>query len=275
MLHGKPFTDAVAVNGALVISRQDGAIFRNGIQWVSVPVKSDDEAGLNSLASDGRHLWAGYVSQQGTITLADITSGKPIVLAEFGEAAPRHNAAGLLYANGKLLFGIGDNENPLSAQSDALPNGKVWVIDPFTGDKSIAAKGLRNPWGIDLIGNRIYISDVGESKFEEANIFASGGNYGWPCLEAYEPRIYAPETCNSLVSILPELAYGHNQGRGIVGVASYKGKLVYGDFSGEIATFAGESVKRFDGFLSKLAPIGSGVIALSFNNGVSQALLYR
>lgn len=270
---GKPFTDAVSIQNSLYISQQDGVIFRDGVAWLHLPVNAAGEGGLNSLATDGRRLWAGYVSPAGCITVAEIVNGLPVVLADFGQSSLRHNAAGLLYTNGKLLFGIGDNENAFSAQSATLPNGKLWALDTHTGDRSAVARGLRNPWHIAQIGSAIYISDVGETKYEEVNIFTQGSNYAWPCYEAFEARVYDPELCDPLApsagSIAPALAYGRNMGRGIVGVAEMNGQMVYADFTGAVRAFNHQPVKQFDSYISKMTMAGGAVIVLTFAGGVA------
>jgi hypothetical protein len=270
---GRPFTDAVVHGGVLVISRQDGAIFRDCKLWTTVPVNAAGEGGLNALATDGRNLWTGYVNAQGRIVVADITSGTPAVIADFGLAGNKHNAAGLLYTNGVLLFGIGDNETPLAAQDDASPRGKVWTINPTTGEKSITAKGLRNPWHITQIGTQIFISDVGEVKFEEINVYARGNNYGWPCYEGSERRIF---DCGyganvTPATVAPFVAYGRDMGRGVVGVASLDGVLVYADFAGDVRTFAGVPVRRVDGLVSKLTMAGNAPVMLTFKGGKASA----
>lgn len=274
-MRGKPFTDAVKIGNSFYISRQDGVIYREGVAWAVVPVNAQGEAGLNALATDGSRLWAGYVSGSNRITVAEITNGTPAVIADFGVAGSNHNAGGLLYLNGVLLFGIGDNTDALSAQDDAKDGGKVWVIDPLTGEKAIAAKGLRNPWHITTIGTSIYIADVGETKYEEANIFAQGANYGWPCFEALEPRVYAPDVCDGLQWTTPAMAYGRDLGRGIVGVAKINGALVYADFAGVVRTFDHRTVRDFGALISKMTTTACGVVVLTFKVGVARAEVLR
>ena len=274
---GKPFTDAVVHRGVLVISRQDGAIFRDCQLWATVPVNAAGEGGLNALATDGARLWAGYVSAQGRITVAEITTGTPAVIADFGAAGNKHNAAGLLYDNGVLLFGIGDNEDALTAQDGAKAGGKLWTINPQTGERAITAKGLRNPWHIARIGRDIYISDVGEIKYEEVNVYTSGANYGWPCFEGTERRIYdcgyGPNVTPA--TVLPFVLYGRDMGRGVVGVAAVGNALVYADFAGDVRTFAHQPVRKVEGLVSKLTMAGNVPVVLVFGRGVARAEVWR
>jgi hypothetical protein len=274
---GKPFTDAVVHRGVLVISRQDGAVFRDCKLWATVPVNAAGEGGLNALATDGQRLWVGYVSAQGRITVAEITTGTPAVIADFGVAVNKHNAAGLLYDNGVLLFGIGDNEDALSAQDDSKAGGKLWTINPQTGERAITAKGLRNPWHIVRIGRDIYISDVGEIKFEEVNVYKAGANYGWPCFEGIERRIfdcgYGPYITPA--TLLPVVMYGREMGRGVVGVAAVGGTLVYADFAGDVRTFNHQPVRKVEGLVSKLTMAGGVPVVLVFGRGAARAEVVR
>jgi hypothetical protein len=274
---GRPFTDAVVHGGVLVISRQDGAIFRDCKLWITVPVNPAGEGGLNALATDGRNLWAGYVNAAGRIVVADITTGTPAVIADFGAAGNKHNAAGLLYSNGVLLFGIGDNETPVAAQDDASARGKVWTINPQTGEKAITAKGFRNPWHIAQVGGAIYISDVGEVKFEEINVYARGNNYGWPCFEGSERRIF---DCGyganvTPATVPPAVLYGRDMGRGVVGVAVVNGVMVYADFAGDVRTFNHQPARRVEGLVSKLTMAGGVPVVLTFKQGISKAEVIR
>lgn len=277
-LSGNPFTDAVSINGALFVSRQDGNIYRDGQLWAVVPVNATGEGGLNSLATDGRRLWAGYVSAQSRIVVAEIVNRAPVVLADFGPAAEEHNAAGLLYTNGRLLFGIGDNESAYTAQSATLNGGKLWWVDPVLGDVTPAAKGFRNPWHITQIGTQIFISDVGESKFEEVNVFTQGGNYGWPCFEGLEPRAYDPETCDGLEWVTPAVMYGHGNGRAVVGMAMLNDAKVLADFDGTVYDFSMRPVKKFDGLISKMTPIAGthgDVAVMTMKAGVATVEVWR
>lgn len=145
---GKPFTDVVVVRREMYVSRQDGVIFKDCVPWATIPVNSAGEAGLNSMATNGRSIWIGYVSDANRITVSFISPDdrRIVPLADFGPAGERHNAGGLLHSNGKLFFGIGDNTVSNSAQDDSAAGGKVWLIDVVTGERAVVAKGVRNPW---------------------------------------------------------------------------------------------------------------------------------
>ncbi len=105
-----------------------------------------------------------------------------------------------------LYAGLGEDTHPPNAQLLTTPKGKIirLAVDDVppdaTGDATalvtpeIVALGLRNPWRFDLdpASDRLYIGDVGESTWEQVNVFALGDprpNFGWPCREG--PDAYA------------------------------------------------------------------------------------
>jgi hypothetical protein len=281
---GMPFTDAVVVEGRMYVSRQDGAIFRDCELWTVLRVLSSNERGLNSLATDGRRLWAGYVSYEGIVSVGeiDIAAATYRQISFFGLAGNQHNAGALLYQDGVLFFGVGDNTVALDAQRDG-PRGKIQVIDPLTGGKAEFARGLRNPWQMSRIDGNTYIADPGESKYEEVNILRSGSNYGWPCWEGVERRVYEcvlPDLASGELVLPahtePVLIYGREYGKCIVGVAKVAGKLAYADFTGVIRSFDGAELKRFAGrLISKMTYAGNDVAVLTFGAGASTVELLR
>ena len=283
---GKPFTDLVFVQNAYFISQQSGEIWRvvrpeaPGSLFATVKVNSTGEAGLNALATDGTHLWALYVAPDALITLAEInlSNGEAAPLATFGYAETlhyQHNAAGLLFAGGDLLAGVGDNEVALSAQDDALPFGKVWAFNLAAGKTRLVARGLRNPWAIVKLGDEIYVADVGENKFEEINIYGEGTNYGWPCFEALEPRLYFPSLCNALVWTPPHVQYGRDLGHAIVGLAVINNEPAYADYTGVIRTFNHHTLQEIGGRISRLTQTNKGAAMLWFVYGTAHAEIYE
>lgn len=81
--------------------------------------------------------------------------------------------------------------------------------NPFAGSNQacdeIWASGLRNPWrfSFDRQTGDLYLSDVGESAWDELNFAAAGQgggrNYGWPCYEAdavFEQSEWPERDCN-------------------------------------------------------------------------------
>lgn len=78
--------------------------------------------------------------------------------------------------------------------------------NPFIGEAGtlpeIFAYGLRNPWRCSIDRGdketregrgRIFCGDVGQGKFEETDIVASGKNYGWRAFEGND--CFASDLC--------------------------------------------------------------------------------
>ncbi|HAV63468.1 MAG TPA: hypothetical protein DCY13_14010, partial [Verrucomicrobiales bacterium] len=98
--------------------------------------------------------------------------------------------------DGKLYIGLG--EQTASKPSQALDTliGKILRINldgsipednplytQTTGKyRAIWAYGIRNPFGLvfEPGNDRLWITDVGQTSWEEVNVITRGGNYGWP-----------------------------------------------------------------------------------------------
>jgi glucose/arabinose dehydrogenase len=86
-------------------------------------------------------------------------------------------------------------DNPFVREAGTLPE--------------IFAYGLRNPWRCSIDRGdpetkkgrgRIFCGDVGQGRFEETDIIASGKNYGWRALEGNECFVRSlcdDESCKS------------------------------------------------------------------------------
>ncbi|MFG0262920.1 MAG: Calx-beta domain-containing protein [Novipirellula sp. JB048] len=120
-----------------------------------------------------------------------------------------HTIASLEFApDGSLFVSIGDGAsyNQMDPRAvrvqdiDSL-SGKVLRIDPLTGQgladnpffngdadanrSKVYQLGLRNPFriAVDDVSGRLYIGDVGWTRWEEINTGAPGANFGWPYYE--------------------------------------------------------------------------------------------
>lgn len=96
---------------------------------------------------------------------------------------PQGNGQDLTTHLGKVLRIDVDSGSPYGVPKD----------NPFVGNSKarpeIYAFGMRNPWGLsfDRGGSReLFVSDVGQNRFEEVNIIVKGGNYGWNLREGFE-----------------------------------------------------------------------------------------
>jgi len=136
---------------------------------------------------------------------------------------PFHNAGDVVFGpDGYLYVGVGDGGN--SPYNQDAPSGRPWYktgnsqlldnlfgsvlrIDVDTGDgdtgygvppdnprvgktgrDELFAWGFRNPWRMSFDDGRLLVADVGASAYEEVNVVARGGNYGWPVEEGTDCR---------------------------------------------------------------------------------------
>jgi glucose/arabinose dehydrogenase len=200
-----------------------------------------------------------------TATDLDESSGEALLNIE--EYAPNHNGGHIVFDNeGRLYLGLGDgggsgdpNEN---GQSLTTLLGKVLRLDvsgasgyaipsdnPFNDGagpirEEIFAYGFRNPFRmtIDKVTDQLWVGDVGQSSWEEADLVVKGGNYGWDCYEGNHS--YEPAGCGDIsLYKFPRVEYDHSNGQAITGGGIYRGTelpelygwYVYADFySGHI-----------------------------------------
>lgn len=170
--------------------------------------------------------------------------------AKLGGKVPHGHQGGPIRfgSDGKLYLGIGEQTARQPSQSLKSLLGKILRINsdgsipadnPFhektTGKyRSIWALGIRNPFGMAFnpVSGRLFVSDVGQSKFEEINDIKRGANYGWPQAEGSSEN---PKFTN------PIHAYPPAFGRSIVGAGFYpqngsfpekwRGKFFFADWA--------------------------------------------
>jgi len=190
---------------------------------------------------------------------------------------PYHHGGQLAFGpDGYLYVSTGDgqeanhwlHEPPFVSQRLDTLQGKVLRIDvdhgtpyaiphdnPFVGRQGargeIWALGFRNPWKFtfDRSTGALFLSDVGNDRWEEIDRVVAGGNYGWPIREGPEcqtfpdmPGLVDPH-CADLPLRAPVAAYGHPSldpqgGDAVVGGVVYRGRrwpqldgrYLYGDF---------------------------------------------
>ncbi len=143
-------------------------------------------------------------------------------LKSFLGSIMRIDPAGNNSRNGK--YGIPPS-NPFANESDPLTV------------KEIYAFGFRNPHRMTwdrANGNRMMVTDIGESNIEELNIVENGGDYGWPIREGN----YGIATVKDLKTVFkisdsdlalykqPFAQYDHEDGNAISGGYVYEGDLM-------------------------------------------------
>jgi glucose/arabinose dehydrogenase len=150
----------------------------------------------------------------------------------------------------------------LRVDVDKKEQGKPYRVpadNPFVGRKDAApevfALGLRNVWrmAFDRRTGRLWAADVGQNLYEEINLIAKGGNYGWNRREGLHP-FGARGAGPGRQYIDPIWEYHHEVGKSITGGHVYRGKVLpelegaylYGDYvSGKLwALWYDETKKR-------------------------------
>jgi glucose/arabinose dehydrogenase len=178
------------------------------------------------------------------------------------------------YAND---WGIGHNAMTGNGQDLTSVHGKILRIDvskpdgvaadnPFAGRSDakpqIWAYGLRNPWrcSFDMGGSKeLFCGDVQQNSYEEVNIVAKGGNYGWrrteadKCFDFQKPDAH-PASCDKAGLTEPVLFYANCTavkanclGISVTGGYVYRGahkawdgKYIFGDWSKSFGSMDGQ-----------------------------------
>jgi uncharacterized repeat protein (TIGR01451 family) len=203
---------------------------------------------LYSRAGDGATVIARYGVSHPNASFADPDS--ELVLLVVDQPYTNHNGGDLRFGpDGLLYISLGDGgsggDPDNRAQDLTTLLGKILRIDvdptgghppdcgsmaaltysipadnPFRdgsgGDcDEIWASGLRNPWRIslDAVSMDIFVSDVGQNRWEEVNILplvdSKGANFGWRCFEGAE-RFNSSGCSSDLTAYeFPSFSYPH------------------------------------------------------------------
>lgn len=121
-----------------------------------------------------------------------------------------------------------------------LPDNPLWDGNPNSVRSRVWASGLRNPYRFTKLPGtgpkeKLLISDVGWSTWEEVELCSGGENFGWPCFEGALPQnAYVaadPGGYCATVNHAPPLVSWHHSSNGSIG---YKGICATG-----IAVYSG------------------------------------
>jgi glucose/arabinose dehydrogenase len=202
---------------------------------------------------------------------------------------PFHHGGQVAFAaDGTLFVSVGDgqasnrflHEHPASAQRFDTLRGKLLRIDPFPvaadpldrayavpvdnpfvgvsagrfGERvrdEIWAFGFRNPWKFtfDEASGAIYLSNVGQDRWESIYRVVRGGDHGWPAREGPECQtlpdvdVLVDPTCPTSSYVEPVVFYAHLAldpagGQAVVGglivrdpeLPGLHGRYLFGDF---------------------------------------------
>jgi uncharacterized repeat protein (TIGR03806 family) len=215
------------------------------------------------------------------------------ILLTIAQPFTNHNGGNIVFGpDGFLYAGFGDGgsggDPNNNAQNRSTLLGKLIRIDvngtgaytipadnPFIGAgtarcetgtsgssamcQEIYAYGFRNPWRFSFdraSPTDLWLSDVGQSAWEEVDRVQRGGNYGWRFREGkhcFNPSTNCPTTADGAPLIDPVAEYGHDLGASVTGGYVYRGSAMpglvgryfFGDFgSGRIFALASGSFER-------------------------------
>lgn len=173
-----------------------------------------------------------------------------------------HTGGSLLFGpDGMLYISVGDGsaggDKKLSGQDISDLNASILRIDvnheddgkayaiptdnPFvntTGARGeVWALGLRNPWRTHFDPDgRLWVGDVGESRYESILIAEKGDNFGWSLSEGGHP--YKPDQTQGPGRLRqPVIVHSHLEARSLIGGVTYqgdrlpglRGAYIYGD----------------------------------------------
>jgi len=193
-------------------------------------------------ASPLRSIVSRFTTTNGGATF-DLASER--VLLDVPQVATNHLGGDLHFGpDGKLYVGFGDGgSTPTLAQIPSDLHGKVLRLDvdggnpyaipadnPFAaggGRPEVWALGFRNPyrWSFDALTGELWLGDVGENSWEEVDLVARSGNYGWPYREGFH---CLSGDCNDPKYVKPQIEYSHAEGCAIIGGFVYRGALLPG-----------------------------------------------
>ena len=197
---------------------------------ISDLTEGQGERGLLGLAfsRDGSTAFINYTNLDGDTTIASLNVNRDGIFAReslktilvVDQPFANHNAGDIVVEpSGMILVPMGDGgsaDDPLRVSlDDSSPLGKVLRVDPRNGSFTILARGLRNPWRVDLYQDRLWLADVGQGEFEEVSVLdgltkitstSQIVDFGWSAYEAND-RFNKDQT--SATHRPPVIAYQH------------------------------------------------------------------
>lgn len=209
-------------------TRTDG---ERGLLWGVVgPSEFDDALFLHYSDGNGNTTVSRF---ERTADGFDI--GSEHILLQVAQPASNHNGGGLVYADGFLYLGLGDgggaNDRFGQGQNFDTLLGGIVRIDPESGESTLWAGGLRNPFRIwfDEPSGTLAIADVGQNSLEEVSIVPVDDrfrNFGWPITEGFS--CFQASDCDTTGITQPVLDVAHGDAGtcSITGGVTYRGSAI-------------------------------------------------
>lgn len=216
LAHAEGFVSSVATDshGTIYLSTTDGWIHRvdgtETTRMASLPTAAGGNGGLLGIALlDDDTAVAHYTTWDApgednarvlddVVSLVDLRTGAETVLHAFtcdihkrenGASSEHHGGNVTVGADGAIYVGIGDYGSYAIAQKPEWNAGKIWRIDPVSGEVRQWARGVRNPYDLawDPEVGRVIVADNGATANDEISVVAEGDNCGWPVVSGHEP----------------------------------------------------------------------------------------
>jgi hypothetical protein len=272
---------------------------------ISDLTEGQGERGLLGLAfsTDGSIAFINYTSLNDDTTVASLSvdaNGEfaretlKIILV-IDQPFANHNAGDIVVEpSGMIIVPMGDGgsaDDPLRVSlDDSSPLGKVLRVDPSDGSYTILARGLRNPWRVDLYDDRLWLADVGQGEFEEVSVLnglskiaskAQIVDFGW---SAYESNTVFNKDQTSSSHTPPLASYKHGDngcsisGGAVAATGSLRNRFVFADYcSGRLWSIATDEsapqmTLHFDGLDSPSAVVraNENIYVLSLSGTIWQ-----
>jgi glucose/arabinose dehydrogenase len=241
-----------------IVSRVLGGVTEEVLD-LSDLTEAEGERGLLGLAfsQDGSTAYVNFTNLSGNTVIAKVDVSEDGLfdrmslqeLLTIEQPYANHNGGDIVVeASGALLVATGDGGSADDPQRLALDDssllGKVLRIDPATGEATLIARGLRNPWRIDLFGDDLWIADVGQGTWEEVSVLRGVSSveepvdFGWSAFEGFERFNEDQSSANHQP---PLMVYEHGEdgcsisGGAVAEAGSLTGRFVFADFcSGKV-----------------------------------------
>ena len=267
----------------------DGSVVEPAVLDIADLTEAEGERGLLGLAfsPDGSVSYVNYTDSSGDTVIARLTVNldgsldrdSMRTLLTIDQPYSNHNGGDVIVEpDGMLLIPTGDGGSGGDPDRVALDDssllGKVLRVDPEDGSVQIVARGLRNPWRVDLYDDRLWLADVGQGEWEEISVLDGVSSvtdvvdFGW---SAYEGNERFNEDQMSAAHVPPVLVYEHGDdgcsvsGGAVAVTGSLVGRYVFADYcSGRVWSIPVDGVNPvkehlFDGLESPVAVVRAGV----------------